>query len=276
MTTRASLAIFAAILMLTAHQGSWAQDRLALQRGVVVPSSVLMRAHAADPAPVARALERLPLWSAPIASALVPGLGQARLGNERFVAYASAEAFLVLRYLKHDRESRQNARGYRDIARDVARRNFVPNPPDTIFQYYEKMEKFLESGAFSRTPNGPTVPESDPATFNGSIWELARRQFGVPNDPGEMGSSRYQAALLYYEARAVRQPYRWSWRNAQLEQDLFRRTIARSNDASRRATLDVSAIIANHLLSAVDAFAVLRLRQLADGRLRFSASIPLP
>ena len=33
------------------------------------------------------------------------------------------------------------------------------------------------------------------------------------------------------------------------------------NDAYRRATLEISAVIANHLLSAIDAFAVVRLSQ---------------
>jgi hypothetical protein len=86
----------------------------------------------------------------------------------------------------------------------------------------------------------------------------------------------YQRALELYESRAVRQPYRWSWRNAQLEQDLYRRTISRTNDAYRRATIDLSAVIANHLLSAIDAFAVVRLLQQPDGTLRVSANIPVP
>jgi hypothetical protein len=222
------------------------------------------------------AIDRLPIWSAPLASAIVPGLGQARLHKDRFAAYLAAEGFFLVQYAKDSRERARSAREYRAIARDIARRNFTASPPDTIWQYYEKLEKFLESGAYTMAPNGPVVPESDTATYNGSLWLLARRQYGVPlDDPSPQSSDRYALALALYETRAVRQPYRWSWRNAQLEQDLFRRTIARSNDASRHATFDLIALIANHLLSTVDAFASVRLMQLEGGGVQTSIAIPV-
>jgi hypothetical protein len=222
-------------------------------------------------------LDRLPLWSAPIASLLIPGLGQARLHKDRFVGFMALETFLLLQYAKESREGAREEREYRSIARDVARRGFVTSPPDTAWQYYEKLEKYLESGAFTMVPNGPTVPETDSSTYNGSIWVLARRQFGLAlNDPNPSGSARYQQALELYEGRAVRQPYRWSWRNAQLEQDLYRRTVSRTNDAYRRATIELSAIIANHLLSAVDAFVSVRLMQAEGGGMRLSAAVPVP
>ena len=134
----------------------------------------------------------------------------------------------------------------------------------------------MESGAFSTSPSGETAPETDPTTYNGFQWLLARSQFGVPNDPSERGSARYQRALALYETRAVRQPYRWSWRNAQLEKDLYRRTISRTNDAYRRATFDLSAVIANHLLSAIDAFAMVRLSPEPGGAMRVSTTMSLP
>jgi hypothetical protein len=205
----------------------------------------------------------------------VPGLGQARLRQGRAAAYLAVEAFLLLQYSKDLSEAHRNERDYREIARTIARRGFVASPPDTAFQYYEKLGKYIESGAYSLTTSGPVVPETDASTYNGAQWDLARRQFGVTLDPGEVGGPAYERALAMYEELAVQQPYRWSWRNAQLEKDIYSRTIARANDAYRRATLEISAVIANHLLSAVDAFTVVRLSQLPGGSMRLSASIPV-
>jgi hypothetical protein len=221
------------------------------------------------------ALDRVPPHAAPLASLLVPGLGQARLRQGRAVAYLAAEAFLLLQYGKDLGEAHRNERDYREIARTIARRGFVASPPDTVWQYYEKLSTYIESGAYSQTISGRVVPETDTTTYNGAQWDLARRQFGVTTDPGEVGSPAYERALEMYAERAVRQPYRWSWRNAQLEKDIYVRTIARANGAYRRATLDISAVIANHLLSAVDAFAVVRLSQLSGGAMRLSASFPI-
>ena len=223
-----------------------------------------------------RVVDRMPVWSAPLASLALPGLGQVRLGQGRAIAYLAAESFLLLQYRKDLTEGHRNERDYREIARSIARRGFVSAPPDTVWQYYEKLTEYVESGAFSTATSGETVPEPDPSTYNGFQWLLARSQFGVPDDPSERGSQRYQRALALYESRAVRQPYRWSWRNAQLEKDLYRRTISRTNDAYRRATFDLSAVIANHLLSAIDAYAVVRLSPAPGGTMRVSTSMTLP
>jgi hypothetical protein len=229
-----------------------------------------------SPAPNRRVLDRLPLWSAPLASLVVPGAGQARLRQGRAIAYLAVEGFLLLQYGKDLREGHRNERDYRRIARTIARRNFDDAPPDTIWQYYEKLSEYVESGAFTTATSGATMPELDPTTYNGFQWLLARSQFGVPPDPSERGTLRYQRALELYESRAVRQPYRWSWRNAQLEKDLYTRTISRTNDAYRRATLDLSAVIANHLLSAIDAFAAVRLSPAPGGTMRVSTTVTIP
>lgn len=283
-----------ALLVLSGAGAGEAQGRAEGRRGVsaapaatpqLAPEARAVTSGSTDPllrlADSARGvrgrIDRIPLEAAPLASLLVPGLGQARLHQDRVAAYAAGEAFLVLSYLKDTREGRRNEREYRALARDIARRNFADAPPDTVWQYYEKMEKYLESGRFSLTVNGPTVPETDTTTYNGFLWLRARRIAGVPlDDPGAAVRPEYARALAMYEQTAIRQPYRWSWRNAQLEQDLFRRTIARANDAFRRATVDISALIANHLLSAVDAFVSVRIQQLESGGVRVSARLPLP
>jgi hypothetical protein len=250
----------------------------AIDESVLVPSLAPVKSDttSGSAGPVRRVVGRLPIWSAPLASLVVPGVGQARLGQGRAVAYFAVEGFLLLQYGKDVREGHRNARDYRQIARTIARRNFADSPPDTIWQYYEKLSEYVESGAFTMATSGATAPELDTTTYNGKQWLIARNQFGVPPDPSERGSLRYQRALELYESRAVRQPYRWSWRNAQLEKDLYTRTISRTNDAYRRATLDLSAVIANHLLSAIDAFAAVRLSPAPGGAMRVSTTITLP
>ena len=190
----------------------------------------------------------------------------------------AAEAFLFLQYAKATSDARENATNFREIARVVARRGFPGTHPDTsAWKYYETMEKYLESGAYSLPGNGATVPETDASTYNGAQWVQARELFGVPlDDPDARLHPNYARALARYETNAVRPEYGWNWRNAQLEQDIYKRTIASSNAAYRRATGDLIAIIANHVVSAVDAFVTLRVARATDGDMRISASVPVP
>jgi hypothetical protein len=71
--------------------------------------------------------------------------------------------------------------------------------------------------------------------------------------------------LQFYQARAVGPGYRWSWTGASLEHDVFRQSIRRSDSAFRRAQNQVGLLLANHVLSAVDALIASRLRA-ATGR----------
>jgi hypothetical protein len=65
--------------------------------------------------------------------------------------------------------------------------------------------------------------------------------------------------VAFYTARAYDQLYRWSWTNAPLEYARFLTLIDESNDASRLAMVDLGVVIANHVLSTVDAFITFRL-----------------
>lgn len=204
---------------------------------------------------------KIPTWTAPIASAIVPGAGQAVLGQQRFVAYLALEGFVWLQYAKDQRDWRQQRAAYRDLAARVARSPFSASPPVGDWGYYESMEHYLESGVYSITGSATDVqPETNESTYNGAMWLLARTNYWPdPAVAPPTNSAEYQSALRFYEGRAVRPEYRWSWRNAQLEQDLYRRTINKANDAVRRATSDLGIILANHVLSMVDAFATWRL-----------------
>jgi hypothetical protein len=144
------------------------------------------------------------------------------------------------------------------------------------------MEHWVASGVFDADPSSPGLdPETDSTTFNGAMWLLARRTYWTqPDSPPAIGSPAYLAALRFYEDAAVRPDFQWSWRNARFEQDIYRRHIKESNDAFRHAIQDVGVVIANHMLSTVDAYISLRLRlraQMQTGgasNVGISASIP--
>ena len=217
-------------------------------------------------------------WWVPFTSTVLPGTGQALLGQHRFVAYLAVEAFTLLGYVNQENEATRERNRYRTLASDVARAFFPGAHPVGTWAYYESMEHYVESGAFDRIPGGALTPESDETTFNGAMWLLARRTYWRdPNVQPATTSGEYQNSINLYIARAVQPEFSWSWRNAQLEQDLYRRSINRANQAYRDARAQLGWLIANHLLSTVDAFVTLRFRGGAGaqgGPTSMSASIP--
>jgi hypothetical protein len=214
---------------------------------VCQPAPVVAQAHAANP--------RFPRWLYPAASLVVPGSGQLLAGRDRGLLYVAVEAAMMTRYLALRSEGRRAGTEFRDLAFRVARGSFEPIRRDTIFAYFEKLEAYVESGAFDLDPGPALAPPVDERTYNGSIWALARRTFFTnPDSTPATDSEEYQRALEFYRKRAVGPGFQWSWRNAGLEQDLYRRTIQTSDDAFRTATQYLGLLLANHLISAVDAF----------------------
>ena len=176
------------------------------------------------------------------------------------MVYLAAEAFVLSRFLQLTHDAHRGADRYRTLAYAVARRGFAAMRRDTVFEYYETMEKFTASGEFDRDPGPGLAPEDDATTYNGSMWLLARRTFwSDPNTPPPPTSPEYQLALQFYRTHAVGPDFRWSWRDAPLEQQEFRATIRSSDDAYRRAQNQLGLLLANHLVSAIDALISSRL-----------------
>ena len=202
----------------------------------------------------------------PLASLLVPGSGQLLARQDRGAVYLAAEIYLLSRYVQLDHEATQQARRFRDLAFDVARRSFQPTQRDTVFEYFEHMERFVESGAYDADgPGGAFVPEPDASTYNGSVWLLARRTYWTdPNVAPDPTSWQYGAALEFYRDRAVSPNYQWSWREHSLEHQVFRDYMRRSDNAFRRAQSQIGLVLANHLVSAVDALISARLSAVAN------------
>lgn len=205
---------------------------------------------------------RAPAGRAFFLSALVPGAGQYTLGQSRWVPYLAVEAWAWLTYFDRRREGRAMERRYRDLAWSVAR--LVSSGPrrDGEFEYYEAMSKYAASGAYDAEPQQPGLqPEQDPTTFNGSVWHLALSIYlRAGADPGDTETPEYQRALSYYARNATAPPFAWTWRASPLGQQRYREMIRESDEALRTATTMLGLILANHVVSAVDAFITARLR----------------
>lgn len=201
-------------------------------------------------------------WWAPTASLVLPGAGQATLRQARGVAYVAAETFLWLQIAASRTDLNKEEGRFRALAADVARKRFGGALPSGSWEYYESMEKFLESGLFDRIPGGAVDPETDTLTYNGARWLLARQNnWRDPAVAPALGSVEYQRALAAYQSEAITDAYRWSWRDAQLQQDVFKQTIARRNKAFQRGTSLLGLVYANHLFSMIDAYIGVRVRR---------------
>lgn len=201
-------------------------------------------------------------WWAPVASLAMPGSGQYALGQQRSVAYLVAEGFLLVQYVSALRDGNRERDTYRSIAAEVARQPFAGSKPLGTWDYYETMQHFLESGVYDRIPGGAVDPETDPRTYNGARWQLARETFWRdPNSPPPVNSPEYQRALAFYLQYAVTDEFRWSWRDAQLQQDVYRQTINSANRSYQRAVNYLGFVAVNHLASLVDAYVSVRVRR---------------
>ncbi len=170
------------------------------------------------PAPAARAR----IWARPALSLLVPGAGQLAAHQDRAAVYFAVELYSLARALQLDHEGNSEGRRFRDLAFQVARRGFTSVRRDTVFEYYEMMER--------------------------------------------SSSPEYWAALQFYQQHAVGPDFRWSWRDAMAQQQVFRETISKSDNAFRSAQQYLGLVLANHVASAVDALISSRLSAAAGGR----------
>lgn len=208
------------------------------------------------------------------ASAVLPGAGQYMLGVDRWVPFLAVEVWAWLSFLDRRRDARGLSTEYRDLAWSVARRVSIGDRRDTVFEYYEAMTHFGASGAFDADPRQLGVqPERDETTFNGDLWALARSLFfpgGVEYPPG---TAPYERAMAYYIDAAVPPSFAWAWGDSNLEQQSFRELIRRSDEAYRSSTQLLGLILVNHLVSAIDALVLGRLRERGtDRRLRLGSS----
>ena len=186
-------------------------------------------------------------------SLLVPGWGQKALGQRRALLYGAAEVALWALWFQRHHAGGDFRNQYRDLAWRTARGGSGIRV-DGPWAYYETLTKWRRSGAFDGDAGLPGVqPETDPSTFNGSQWALARQLFFRGGNP-QPGDGDYQAALAWYQVHAYGPDFLWDWTGYDGDEAEFSRLIDVSDARFRQATTALGAVLANHLLSGVDAY----------------------
>lgn len=251
------------IVLGTAPNAVVAQDDAA-GRGVgteagprLLPPRAWPRRDAALPAPLVGpgpVVPRPSPTSVSLLSGVLPGAGQHLLGQRRKWAYLGLETIGWIAYLDRRSSGSELRVRYRDFAWSEARLQLTPRV-DGDFGYYETLSKWLQSGDFDTDGATPGVqPEPDAMTYNGTIWNRAIQLF-LPGGSGVAETDpRYQRALEYYREHAYGQEYLWDWSGTGMAQDEFGSLIRRSDDRFRQATNVLGLVLANHLVSMLDAF----------------------
>lgn len=219
-----------------------------------------------------RARERAALYSL-----VIPGSGQLVQGRSRWPLYVAAEVAAWILHLDRREDGKRLRDAYRELAWSEARGGVGPSVVDD-FEYYERLSTWTSSGAWDGDPAAPGLqPETDPATFNGSVWRRARRLFFGPEPEGVgPGDPAWERALTFYAEEAYGPALVWDWAEAgDGSRDRFVGLLRRSDDHFGEATLLLGAIVANHLLSATDAFVTAR-RGRPGTSPRIDAGVGLP
>lgn len=198
-------------------------------------------------------------------SLVVPGLAQYRQQQHRWIAYAGVEVLSAVLYLAARADALGLRDDYRTFAWSAARAGFSTEPrQDGDFEYYERLTRWGTSGQWDSDPVLEGLqPESNPATYNGSVWALAMDIFNL-DAAAPRGSPAYGRALDYYRANGYGPPFLWAWREGSGDQRHFAGLIASSDGRFRDARLALGVLVANHVFSALDGFITARLRALPD------------
>jgi hypothetical protein len=217
------------------------------------PGFVTASTSESPPTPQAAPDRRTPVTPALLSLAL-PGAGQHVLGQRRRWIYAAVEIVGWMAFL----ERRSAGADYRDRYRDhawEAGRIQTGGRLDGDFEYYERMSDWARSGFFDTDPGTAGVqPETDSTTYNGSVWELAGQIYLPGGAIVPVTDPAYQAALAYYGERAYPTPFLWDWTGAPGGMQRLADLIDESDSRFRQATTALGAVIANHLVSAADAY----------------------
>lgn len=211
-------------------------------------------------------------------SLVVPGLAQYRQRQRRWIAYAGVEVLSAVLYLGARADALGLRDEYRTFAWSAARSGFSTEPRrDGNFEYYERLTRWRTSGRWDSDPVLEGLqPESDPATYNGSVWALAMEIYNL-DAAAPQGSPAYARALEYYRENGYGPPFLWTWREGSGDQRRFAGLITTSDSRFRDARLALGVLVANHVFSALDGFITARLRALPDvDGVALTLSLPVP
>ena len=207
---------------------------------------------------------------------LVPGLPQFLDGKIRSYGYFAVEGVSVAGLVLLTAEGNSKEKRYINLAR-VARGNFIypgfrNNPEEQtdlmlpgFGEYYEDLLKWPSSGDFDNDPSRDGIqPETDPRTYNGHQWEIARiNNYSASNGgiPVPASPAEEQAAVEAYKRQVYPSQYNWDWTGLERENDDYHRLFGKSEDAYRRRSTFAAILFANHLVSALDVLVAERINR---------------
>lgn len=263
------------------------EESLSLPEGEEVTSPESGQGDALAEVPVPRTFGKIPVYRPVLFSALLPGTGQLVRDQKRGIAYLAAEAAALTAWAFFRNEGNNNEDEYIEFARENAREtaaNFDPywNPiEDRIhpelegdWDYYEHMSQYRRSGRYDRDLNTDyyttrNIRDLDPETewddsFNYRQWGISRINYFHPDpenpDPNALvgTSADTIAAKEYYARIAVTEAYAWDWGPPEYggtaNRNQFARIIDDANSAFRNANFSLGVLLANHVVSAIDAY----------------------
>ncbi len=217
---------------------------------------------------------------------LVPGLPQYLDGQWRSYGYFALEGVSIASLVVLNSQGNLRQERYLHFAW-LVRSNYVypglRNNPEEITdpslhgygEYYEDLTKWPSSGDYDDDPSLEGVqPESDPRTYNGHQWEIAKINnysgtdggLAVPENPQEEIN-----ALEAYKQKVYPSEYNWDWTGLEREKQRYHDLFDKSEDALRRRSTFITILLANHLVSGLDVLIQNRInrnRYLHNARLR--------
>ena len=202
-------------------------------------------------------------------SALLPGSGQIYQGQNRGYLYIATEVASIAGWMVFRNKGKDVREEYIDFAWVNARENISSHNVRGDDDYYEHIARWIKSGEFDADRNYDlddpfTIdPWTESGTWNGEQWRIATINYFEPDSSGEytIGTRADSlAALQYYAGRAYQEDFYWDWTNAGLEpnalalQNQYLDLRDESNLAFQHATLSLVVLMANHVVSVIDAF----------------------
>ena len=107
-------------------------------------------------------------------------------------------------------------------------------------------------GHFDLDLDAKELSPMNPSYYNGLIWT---RALGTSRSVSPLvRGSEYESAIRYYEQYAYGTGFLWSWTGTPGGRSTYADIIRKSDDRFRQARNAVGFVIANHLVSAADAF----------------------
>jgi len=253
-------------------------------------SSVLVQSEEEDSSGMGKASASvdktpIPVYRPVLLSAALPGAGQIYRGQKRGFAYIAAEVVSVTTWAFFRNEGNNNRDEYIDFARVHSRETVATHDPwwgliqDRIhpelvgdWDYYEHMSQYRRSGRYDRDLNNDysltgNLADLDPEieytdSFNNRQWRIARINYfeSDPENPDNYFGTQADtlAAKDFYAKTAVTEAFAWDWGPPEefgtANQNEFSRIIDDADSAFRRASFSLGILLANHVISTIDAY----------------------